>query len=128
MARPISFTATLELAGKTATGFTVPADVVERLGGGKRPPVKVTVNGYTYRNTIAVMGGRFMLGVAAEHRNGAGLAAGDVVTVRLERDDEPRVVEIPPDLGQALEEAGASAAFERLSYTHRKEHVRAIEE
>ena len=128
MPRPITFTAPLELAGKTATGFTVPAEVVERLGAGKRPPVKVTINGYTYRNTIAVMGGRYMLGVAAEHRSGAKVAAGNVVKVRVELDQEPREVEIPTDLAKALRAAGALAAFERLSYTHRKEHVRAIED
>ena len=125
---PITFKATLELAGKTATGVTVPDDVVERLGAGKRPPVKVTINGYTYRNTIAVMGGRYMLGVAAEHREGSGVIAGDKLTIRLELDDEPRTVVIPPDLADALNAAGALEAFERLSYTHRKEYVRAIED
>jgi hypothetical protein len=128
MARPIAFKATLELAGKTATGLTVPDAVVERLGAGKRPPVKVTINGYTYRSTIAVMGGCYMLGVAAEHRQGAGVNAGDTLTVGLELDDEPRTVDIPPDLSKALKAAGALAAFEKLAYTHRKEHVRAIEE
>src|SRR3954470_19835058 len=91
-ANAVTFTATLELAGKTATGMTVPADVVERLGAGKRPPVKVTINGYSWRNTIAVMGGRYMLGVAAEHRAAAGVAAGDALKVTLELDAEPRTV------------------------------------
>ena len=128
MVRRITFKATLELAGKTATGVTVPDDVVERLGAGKRPPVKVTINGYTYRNTIAVMGGRYMLGVAAEHRDASGVAAGDTVNIRLELDEEPRTVDIPSDLSKARKAAGALDAFKSLSYTHRKEHVRAIEE
>ena len=124
----VAFTATLELAGKTATGFTVPDDVVERLGAGKRPPVRVTIGGYTYRNTIAVMGGRFMLGVAAEHRAGAVIAAGDTVKVTVELDDQPRTVEVPDDLSAALAAAGATAAFDRLAYTYRKEHARAVTE
>jgi hypothetical protein len=128
MPAPITFTATLELAGKTATGVQVPDDVVERLGAGKRPPVVVTVNGHTWRSTIAVMGGRFLLGVAAEHRVPAGVAAGDVIDVTVVLDDAPRTVELPGDLADALEAAGARAAFDRLSPSHRKEHVRAVEE
>jgi hypothetical protein len=128
MPAPITFTATLELAGKTATGVQVPDDVVERLGAGKRPPVVVTVNGHTWRSTIAVMGGRFLLGVAAEHRVPAGVAAGDVIDVTVALDDAPRTVELPGDLADALEAAGARAAFDRLSPSHRKEHVRAVEE
>ena len=75
------FRAKLELAGKTATGMEVPAKVVDILGAGKRPPVRVTINGYTYRNTVAVYGGRFLLGVSAQNREGARVAAGDVVDV-----------------------------------------------
>jgi hypothetical protein len=125
---PLTFTTTLELGGKTATGFGVPADVVERLGAGKRPPVKVTINGYTYRNTVAVMGGRYMIGVAAEHRTAAGVSAGDELDVTLELDAGPRTVEVPADLAKALKAAGATEAFERLAFTHRKEHVRAVED
>jgi hypothetical protein len=124
----VTFTVTLELAGKTATGMEVPAEVVERLGAGKRPPVKVTIGGYTYRNTIAVMGGRYMLGVSAEHRAGAGVAAGDTVKVTLELDAEPRTVSVPDGLAAALRAAGVDEAFARLAFTHRKEHVRAVED
>jgi hypothetical protein len=124
----LTFEATLELNGKTATGLTVPEDVVERLGAGKRPPVLVTINGYTYRSTIAVMGGRSMLGVAAEHRAGAGVQAGDRLKITLELDAAPRTVDVPADLAKAMKSAGVTAAFERLSYTHRKEHVRAVED
>jgi hypothetical protein len=126
--KPVTFTVTLQLAGKTATGMEVPAKVVDSLGAGKRPPVKVTIGGYTYRNTIAVMGGRYMLGVSAEHREGAGVAAGDKVKVTLELDAEPRTVEVPADLAKALKAAKLTDAFEKLAFTHRKEHVRAIED
>jgi hypothetical protein len=128
MARPVRFTAHLELAGKTATGFQVPGEVVERLGAGKRPPVKVTINRHTWSSTVAVMGGRYMLGVAAEHRAAAGVTAGETVTVTLELDAEPRTVDVPADLARALKAAGARDAFERLAPSHRKEHVRAIED
>jgi hypothetical protein len=126
--KPVTFTVSLQLAGKTATGMEVPAKVVDSLGAGKRPPVKVTIGGYTYRNMIAVMGGRYMLGVSAEHREGAGVAAGDKVKVTLELDAEPRTVEVPADLAKALKAAKLTDAFEKLAFTHRKEHVRAIED
>jgi hypothetical protein len=122
------FRTTILQAGKTATGIRIPDEVVEALGSGKRPPVKVTINGYTWRNTIAVYGGRYMLGVAAEHRAGAGVQAGDTLRVTVELDAGPRTVDVPADLAKALKAAGATAAFARLSFTHRKEHVRAVEE
>ena len=123
------FRTTIELGGKTATGFEVPTGVVEALGSGKRPPVRVTLGGHTYRSTVAVMGGRFMLPLSAENRTAAGLAAGDEVEVEVELDTEPREVTIPADLTAALDgDAGAREAFERLSYSHRRRHVMAIEE
>jgi hypothetical protein len=125
----LKFRTTLLQAGKTATGFTVPAEVVEGLGQGKRPPVRVTINGYTYRNTVAVMGGAFMIGVAAEHREKAKVAGGDVIDVVLELDTAPREVTVPADLAKALKaHAGARKAFDGMSYTNRKELVRAIED
>ena len=124
----MKFTAPLLLAGKTATGFEVPDEVVTALGGGKRPPVTVTINGYTYRNTIASMGGQFMVGVSAEHRAAAGVAAGDVLEVDVELDTAPREVTPPADLLAALDaEPGARQRFDALSYTMRKEHTRAVE-
>jgi hypothetical protein len=126
--RRARFSAVLRQAGKTATGFEVPPEVVESLGGGKRPPVRVTINGHTYRNTIAVMGGVFMLGVSAENRAGAGVAGGDIVDVELELDTAPREVTVPPDFSEALDrDAVARAAFDRLSYSHRRQHVLAID-
>jgi hypothetical protein len=123
------FRTTLELGGKTATGFRVPADVVASLGRGKRPPVRVTINGYTYRNTVAVMGGEFVLGVSSEHRAGAGVAHGDVVDVDLELDTEPREVSVPDDLRAALDADPAAARFfDGLSYSNRLRHVLAIDD
>jgi len=115
--------------GKTATGIVVPPEVVEKLGSGKKPPVKVTINKHTYRSTIAVMGGRYLLVVNAEARAASGVAANDVIDIMLELDTEPRTVEVPSDLAQALEaNPAAKAAFEKLAYSHRKEHVRALED
>ena len=89
----MQFRTTLEASGKTATGFRVPPEVVAALGKGKRPPVVVTLNGtYTYRNTVAVYGDEYLLGVSAEHRAASGVAAGDTITVDLELDTAPREI------------------------------------
>lgn len=119
---------TLQLAGKTATGFEVPEHVVTSLGAGKRPPVRVTINGYSYRNTVAPMGGRFVIGVAAEHRAKAGVAAGDEVDVDLELDTAPRQVSVPPDFAEALDaEPDARKFFDGLSYSNQRWHVESVE-
>jgi hypothetical protein len=124
----VRFRTTLDSAGKTATGFRIPAEVVEALGAGKRPPVRVTINGYTYRNTVAVMGGEFMIGVSAEHRAGAGVAAGDVLDVDLELDTAPREVPVPPDFDAALDaDAEARRFFNGLSYSNRLRLVTKID-
>src|SRR5579872_2282569 len=91
------FRAIIQHSGKTATGISVPAEVVSALGTSKRPAVRVTINGYTYRSTVAPLGGAFMLPLSAEHRAAAGVAAGDAVEVTLVRDTAPRVVSVPPD-------------------------------
>ncbi|MBV9448839.1 MAG: DUF1905 domain-containing protein [Streptosporangiaceae bacterium] len=123
------FRATIELNGKTATGIEVPEEIVAALGAGQRPPVRVTLGDYTYRTTVARMGGRFLVGINAEHRANAGVSAGEQVDVEIVPDTEPREVTVPADLAAALaQDAQASAAFDRLSYTHRKEWVRWIEE
>jgi hypothetical protein len=122
------FTTTLELAGKTATGFRVPASVVEALGKGKRPPVVVTINGYSYRNTVAVYGDDYLIGVAAEHRAAAGVKAGDVVEVDIELDAAPREVEVPPDLAAALDKnREAKRFFDGLSYSNKRRITLSIE-
>ena len=99
------FRATIGLAGKTATGIRVPAEVIESLGAGKKPPVRVTINGRTYRSTIASRSGRSLVGVSAENRQLTGVAAGDEVDVDIQLDSEPREVVVPPDFGKALEKA-----------------------
>jgi hypothetical protein len=125
----MKFRATVELGGKTATGIEVPDDVVAELGSGSRPPVMVTVGGHRYRTTVARMGGRFLVPLSAEHRAAAGVAAGDQVDVDIEPDTAPREVEVPADLTEALAgDETARAAFDGMSYTHRKEWVRWVEE
>jgi bifunctional DNA-binding transcriptional regulator/antitoxin component of YhaV-PrlF toxin-antitoxin module len=116
----------MQVEGMNATGIVVPDEIVEKLGQGKRPKVTVTIKGYTYRNTIAVMGGKYMVGVAKEHRDAAGLKANDKIEVTLELDDAPREVEVPDDFAAALKKAKARDAFDALAFSHRKEHVRAI--
>lgn len=125
----MTFQAILELAGKTATGIQVPDNVVEKLAAGKRPPVRVSLNGFVYRTTVAPMGGAFWIPVAREIREGAGLTAGELVNVEIALDTEPRTVEVPGDFQAALDALpGLREKFEKLAYTHRKEHVRAIED
>jgi hypothetical protein len=122
------FTATLLLEGKTATGIQVPPEVVTAMGTGKRPPVTVTINGYTYRSTIAAFGEIFMLPVAAEHRTAAGINAGDEITIDLELDEAPREVAAPDDFAAALDaDPPARATFDGLSNSNKKWHVLSIE-
>ncbi len=125
----MKFRATIQLNGKTATGIEVPADVVEGLASGKRPKVYVTIGGYTYRSTVAVYTGVFMLPLAAVHRKAAGVAAGDEVVVELVLDDAPREVTVPPDFAKALNaEPKVKAFFEGLSYSQRRWFVQGIED
>lgn len=120
----VTFRTTVQVNGKTAMGFEVPESAVEALGAGKRPPVTVTINGYTYRNSIAVMGGTYMIGVSSEHRGPAGVTGGDAIDVTLALDTAPRVVEVPPDFQAALDaDSAARATFEGLSYSNRSWHV-----
>lgn len=124
----MNFTATLELNGKTATGIEVPPAVLEGLGGGKRPAVRVTLGTHTYRTTVGSMGGRAMLPVSAEVRAAAGVNAGDMLAVTIELDDAPRAVEVPADLLAALQaDPAAQQAFAALSYTNQRRHVLAVE-
>lgn len=113
---------------KNATGISVPAEAIAALGAQKRPKVIVSLNGYTYRSTVAAYGDVFMLPLSQERRAAAGVEAGDHVEVTLELDVEPRTVHIPEDLALALsEKPGATAAFDALSYSIRKEHARQVE-
>jgi hypothetical protein len=104
----------------------VPGEVVAALGGGGRIPVQATFDGIAYRGSIASMGGCMALGILKSIRGELGKEAGDPVTVTLVRDAAERTVEVPADLAAALEEAGVREAFDALSYSHRREHVNAI--
>ncbi len=122
------FRATIEQGGKTATGIRIPDEVVAALGSGKRPPVRVTIKGFTYRSTVAVLGGVFMVGVSAENRKGAGVAGGDEVDVDLELDTQPRELTLPTDFAAALDaEPAARRFFDGLSYSNRGWHVLSVE-
>jgi antitoxin component of MazEF toxin-antitoxin module len=118
------FRTTIVQSGKNTTGIQVPDEVMEALAAGKRPAVKVTVDGYSYRSTVASMGGAAMISLSAEHRAGAGVAGGDEVEVDLELDTAPRQVDVPPDLAAALDaEPAARHTFDGLSYSNKSWHV-----
>jgi hypothetical protein len=121
------FRTTVVLGGVTATGLQVPDEVVASFAAGKRPPVVVTVRGHRYRTTVAPMGGAYWVPLAAEHREAAGVVAGEEVEVLIELDATPREVVVPDDLAEAFDEE-TRAAFEALAYSHRKEWVRWVEE
>lgn len=122
------FRATIRLAGKSATGIPVPAEVVSGLGSSKRPAVLVTINGFSYRSTVSSMRGEYMLSLSGERREAAGVAAGDEVEVELTLDAAPREVEVPPDLAAALDgDPLAKQAFEKLAYSHQLRHVLSVE-
>jgi len=124
----VRFHTTILQSGKTATGIRIPDELVDELGGGKRPPVRVTINGYTYRSTVAVMGGTYMVGVNADNRAGAGVAGGDEVDVDIELDTAPREVSVPADLAAALDaEPAARRTFDGLSYSNKSWHVLSVE-
>jgi Domain of unknown function (DUF1905)/Bacteriocin-protection, YdeI or OmpD-Associated len=120
----MEFTTTLQLDGKTATGIRVPDEVVAALGGGKRIPVSVTINGTRYASTIATIRGEPKIPVSADMRSCAGIAAGDSITVELERDDAPRTVDLPVEFADALcADPATSDRFAALSYSNQRRHV-----
>jgi hypothetical protein len=124
----MKFHTTILKTGGNTTGIVVPDDLVEALGGGKRPKVRATINGHAWRTSIAAMGGQFWLGVSAEVRAAAGVAGEDAVDVELEVDAAPREVEVPADFAAALAaNPMEQARFEKLSYSHQRRHVLAIE-
>ncbi len=123
----VRFRAEVELHGKTATGIRVPAEVVAGLNAGRRVPVTVTINGYSYRTTIAPYTEAYLIPLSAENREGSGVRAGEVVDVDIERDTAPREVTVPSDLAEALDAASLRTAFDALSFTRRKEYVVAVE-
>jgi hypothetical protein len=115
------FRAELEVEGKTATYIKVPLDV-PAVFGRERPAVRGTLKGAPLRSTIAKYGDTYFMPVNRELREDAGAVAGETVEVELELDTKPRTVRLPKDLASALD-GGARAAFDRMSYTHRKEYV-----
>jgi hypothetical protein len=120
----MQFRTTIVQSGKNTTGIHVPDEIVEALGSGKRPPVTITVNGFTYRSTVATMGGRSMVSLSAENRAAAGVAAGDEVDVEIALDTAPREVVVPPDFAAALDaEPDARRTFDGLSYSNKSWHV-----
>ena len=124
----MKFHTTVVLGGKTATGFQVPAEVVEALGSGKKPRVHVTIGDHTYRSTVAVYAGKFFIPLNAANRASAGVAAGDDIEVNLDLDIHPRVVTIPPEVLAALQTNSAvQQRFERLSYSKQREYIESIQ-
>src|SRR3712207_1115650 len=124
----MKFSATIDQNGKTATGIRVPEEIVMGLGSSRRPAVRVTLGGHTYRSTIAARGGKFLLPVSAGNREAAGVAAGDRVDVRLVVDAEPRVVEVPADFDAALDaRPEAKRFFSTLNYSEQRWFVLGIE-
>jgi bifunctional DNA-binding transcriptional regulator/antitoxin component of YhaV-PrlF toxin-antitoxin module len=121
--------ATIQLHGNTATGIEIPADVLAALGGGKRPKVTVTINGYSYLSSVGSMGGRSLIPISAEVRDRAGVAAGDEVDVDIVPDTAPRVVAVPDDLAAALSrQPTARQAFEGLSYSGQQRYVLSVQQ
>lgn len=124
----MQFSATVDQTGKATTGIRVPDEIVTGLGTGKRPPVSVTINGYTYRTTVASMNGMYTLSVSAEVRERAGVAGGDSVDVGIELDTAPREVKVPADLAAALdEEPETKQFFDGLSYSNKRRIVLSVE-
>ena len=126
--KPITFHTTILQTGENTAGIQVPEEIIEKIGAGKRPLVRVTINKYTYRSAVAVMAGKYMISLSSEHRKAAGVQGGDETDITLELDLEPRTVEIPKDLKDALTRASALDAFENSAPSMKKEYVRQVEE
>jgi Bacteriocin-protection, YdeI or OmpD-Associated/Domain of unknown function (DUF1905) len=126
----IEFDAVLKQAeGKNATGIDVPSEILERLGAGKRPRLRVTINGYTYQSTVGAMRGVAKIPVSAAVREAAGATAGERLNIQLELDETPRTVPVPDDLAAALAgDPDARAFFDGLSYSRQHAYVSWIEQ
>lgn len=121
--KSVTFETTVAASGNN-TGIVVPDEVIEQLAAGKRPPVLVNVNGYEYRNTVGVMGGRHMISISAAVRNATGLQGGDPIRVTLTVADTAREVDVPADFAAALAaDERARAFFEMLSNSMQRYHV-----
>lgn len=124
----IRFHTTILTTGKNTAGIHVPEEIIKQLGSGKRPLVRVTINNYTYRSAVAVMDSKYMISFNSEHRKAAGVQGGGETDVTLELDLEPRTVEIPNDLRDALLAAKVLDAFEKTAPSMKKEYVRQVVE
>ena len=125
----IRFKAQLQPRGPAAAVVLDDAQVAIVGEGAKRFPVVATVNGYTWRTSVTRMRGEFLLGLNREVRQSAGVQANDEVEVTVELDAAPREVEVPDALAAALAaDPQASASFERMAFTHRKEYARWVAE
>ena len=122
----MKFTAELLKTGKNTTGIEVPQMVLDALGGGKRPRVRITLNGHAFSLTVGSMNGRIMIPVSAERRNEAGVVGGETYDIEMDLDTAPETIDIPVDFAKALDAAGLRAGFNALAPSHRKEQVRAI--
>ena len=120
------FDGVLTAARQGGAYVEVPATVIVELGGGKRIPVRATFDGIDYRGSIASMGGCMALGILKGIRTELGKGEGDAVTVTVERDTAERTVDVPDDFAKALAAEGLTQAFDKLAYSHRREHVNAI--
>ena len=121
--RSATFETTVEATGNN-TGIVVPDEAIDQLGAGKRPAVVVDVNGYEFRSTVAVMGGRYMIGISAAVRKATGLKGGDPIRVTLTVADSPREVNVPADFAAALAaDEAVHAFFGRLSNSLQRYHI-----
>jgi len=128
MAPGVTFDTTVTAAGNN-TGIVVPDNLIDELGAGRRPAVVVTVNGYEYRNTVGVMGGKHMISISAAVRKETGLQGGDPIHVTLTLADTPREVAVPDDFAAALSaDPDAGAFFAALSNSLQRYHVGSITE
>ena len=122
------FHTTIVTAGKTAAGIRIPEDVLAALGASRKPAVRVTINGYTYRSTVGWVDGAPMVGVSAENRAAAGVVGGEDVDVEIELDTQPREVTLPADFEAELDrEPAARRFFDTLSYSDKRFHTLPIE-
>lgn len=123
-----TFDTIARLDGKTAVGIPVPESVVQSLGAGKRVAVTVTLNGFSYRSTVAPYKGEYMIPLSVTNRTAAGVEPNEAITATIEVDTAPRVVEVPADLQAALDASpDAQSAFSALSYSNQRAHVLSVD-
>jgi len=123
------FRTTVLLSGKTATGIRVPPEVIEELGAGRKPPVRVTIGGYSFRTTVAPRGDRYLVGINAQNREGTGVSAGDEVDVDIDLDTAPRELAVPDDLAEALAaQPEARRFFDGLTHSQKRWYVEPVEQ